>query len=59
MKVSKVTGPGETQLVDVPKPTVGATDVLRQGQPRWVMSRRARSSRSALTSRASRWVTTS
>jgi threonine dehydrogenase-like Zn-dependent dehydrogenase len=28
MKVSKVTGPGETQLVDVPRPAVGATDVL-------------------------------
>jgi threonine dehydrogenase-like Zn-dependent dehydrogenase len=28
MKVSMVTGPGETQLVDVPKPAVGATDVL-------------------------------
>jgi 2-desacetyl-2-hydroxyethyl bacteriochlorophyllide A dehydrogenase len=28
MKVSMVTGPGETRVVDVPKPTVGPTDVL-------------------------------
>jgi threonine dehydrogenase-like Zn-dependent dehydrogenase len=28
MKASMVTAPGETQLVDVPKPAVGATDVL-------------------------------
>ena len=28
MKVAMVTGPGETQVVDAPKPTVGATDVL-------------------------------
>jgi 2-desacetyl-2-hydroxyethyl bacteriochlorophyllide A dehydrogenase len=28
MKVSMVTGPGQTQLVDVPKPKVGPTDVL-------------------------------
>jgi 2-desacetyl-2-hydroxyethyl bacteriochlorophyllide A dehydrogenase len=28
MKLSMVTGPGETQVVDVPKPTVGTTDVL-------------------------------
>jgi 2-desacetyl-2-hydroxyethyl bacteriochlorophyllide A dehydrogenase len=28
MKVSMVTGPGETQVVDVPKPTVGPSDVL-------------------------------
>jgi L-iditol 2-dehydrogenase len=28
MKVSMVTAPGETQLVDVPKPTVGPADVL-------------------------------
>jgi 2-desacetyl-2-hydroxyethyl bacteriochlorophyllide A dehydrogenase len=28
MKVSMVTGPGETLVVDVPKPTVGPTDVL-------------------------------
>lgn len=28
MKVSMVTGPGETRLVDVPRPAVGATDVL-------------------------------
>jgi 2-desacetyl-2-hydroxyethyl bacteriochlorophyllide A dehydrogenase len=28
MKVSMVTGPGQTQLLDVPKPKVGPTDVL-------------------------------
>jgi 2-desacetyl-2-hydroxyethyl bacteriochlorophyllide A dehydrogenase len=28
MKVSMVTGPGETQVVDVPTPTVGPSDVL-------------------------------
>src|SRR5256885_14717723 len=28
MKVSVVTAPGETQVVDAPKPTVGPTDVL-------------------------------
>ncbi len=28
MKVSVVTGPGETQVVDVPKPTVGPADAL-------------------------------
>jgi 2-desacetyl-2-hydroxyethyl bacteriochlorophyllide A dehydrogenase len=28
MKASIVTGPGETQVVEVPKPSVGATDVL-------------------------------
>ena len=28
MKVSVVTAPGETQVVDVPKPTVGPADVL-------------------------------
>jgi L-iditol 2-dehydrogenase len=28
MKVSVVTGPGETQVIDVPKPTVGPADVL-------------------------------
>jgi L-iditol 2-dehydrogenase len=28
MKVSMVTGPGETKVVDAPKPTVGPTDVL-------------------------------
>jgi 2-desacetyl-2-hydroxyethyl bacteriochlorophyllide A dehydrogenase len=28
MKVAMVTGPGQTQVVDAPKPTVGAADVL-------------------------------
>ena len=28
MKVSMVTGPGETQVIDVPKPTVGPADAL-------------------------------